>query len=167
MSGPLRAEGASTDPAPQLESAPVDGPAARVLFERLRDGALRRYPELAAVEVDDLALPDLMPPSGRFLVLSVDGAPVGCGGVRILAPGVAEIKRMYVLPEARRRGYGRGLLRALEDAARELGCGRVRLDTGDRQLEARALYESSGYRRIAPYSDTPLANLWFEKALAP
>ena len=52
------------------------------------------------------------------------------GGVKDLGDGACEIKRMYVIPEARNAGRGRELLVALEDAARELGYERARLDTG-------------------------------------
>ena len=115
-----------------------------------------------AVDPDDLA-----PPSGAFLVATVDGDAVGCGGVRVLFPGTAEIKRMYVAPEVRRHGVGRALLTALEDAARDLGCAALRLETGLRQPEAIALYEDAGYRQIPRYgywADAPLS-VCFEKPL--
>ena len=72
---------------------------------------------------------------------------------------------MYVVPEARSRGHARRLLYALEDAARELGYVRVRLDTGPLQPHARALYESEGYREIPDYNDNPYASFWGEKEL--
>ena len=61
----------------------------------------------------------------------------------------------------------RALLAALEDAARDLGYARVRLDTGPRQPHARALYESAGYAEIPDYNDNPAASYWAEKRLAP
>src|SRR5687767_9870294 len=57
---------------------------------------------------------DFAPPAGRFLVLYDGDRPVACGGLRRLDAGAAEIKRMYVAPEARGRGYSRRLLAALE-----------------------------------------------------
>ncbi len=72
-----------------------------------------------------------------------------------MGPGVAEIKRMYVVPEARRRGHARRLLKALEDGARALGYERVRLDTGARQPHARALYASAGFTPIPDYNREP------------
>ena len=119
-------------------------------------------------EQDPAVEPDtLVPPRGAFLVASVDRDPVGCGGVRVLSPGVAEIKRMYVAPEARGLGVGRALLGGLEDAARGLGCAALRLETGLRQPEAIALYEDAGYRQIPRYgywADSPLT-VCFEKPL--
>ena len=62
-------------------------------------------------------------------------------------------------------GIARRLLAALEDAARELGYERVRLDTGARQPHARALYESAGFQPIPDYNDNPKAAYWGEKVL--
>lgn len=94
---------------------------------------------------------ELAPPTGAFLVAHLDGVPVGCGGLRAHAEGVAEVKRMYVAPAGRRRGVARAVLRGLEARAAELGYARVRLETGTRQPEAMALYASSGYVAITPY----------------
>lgn len=86
-----------------------------------------------------------------FLIGRLDDRPVACGAVRPLEGDVGEVKRMYVEPAARGRGLARQLLAALEDAARRLGYLALRLETGDGQPEAVRLYESAGYRRIAPY----------------
>jgi GNAT superfamily N-acetyltransferase len=96
------------------------------------------------------------PPAGVFVVARLGGVPVGCGAVRPMrgrgaGPGRAEIKRMYTAPAARRRGVSRAVLARLEDEARALGYHRVHLETGGRQPEAIALYEATGYRRVAPY----------------
>ncbi len=69
-------------------------------------------------------------------------------------------------PAARGRGHARELLRALEDAARDLGYGVVRLDTGPRQPHAQAMYESAGYRPIGNFNANPVASFWGEKRLA-
>jgi GNAT superfamily N-acetyltransferase len=106
---------------------------------------------------------ELSPPGGTFLVIYDDGTPVAGGAVKRLGDDVGEIKRMYVVPEARSRGLARMLIGALEEAARELGYARVRLDTGPGQPHALALYESVGYRRIEPYNDNPFASYWGEK----
>jgi putative acetyltransferase len=84
-----------------------------------------------------------------FLVArDVAGKALGCGALRHLEPGAAELKRMYVRPEARGRGLGRALLDALEAEARRLGIRVLRLETGFKQHEAVGLYERAGYRRI-------------------
>jgi GNAT superfamily N-acetyltransferase len=107
----------------------------------------------------------MAPPRGTFLVLYADDRPVACGGVKTLAAGTGEIKRMFVAPDARGRGHARRLLAALEDAARNLGHSRIVLDTAAPLAEAAALYLSSGYRHIEPYNDNPYAAAWFEKLL--
>jgi len=105
--------------------------------------------------------PDLVrPPHGAFLVAWLDGGPAGCGALKPLDsdPSVGEIKRMYTLPEARRRGVSRILLTHLEAAAVDLGYRRIQLETGTEQPEAIGLYESHGWHRIEPYGryrDTP------------
>ena len=100
------------------------------------------------------------------------GAAVGCGALRELPAGVAEVKRMYVVPAARGRGVARAVLAGLEDAARERGWTTLRLETGPRQPEAMGLYLSCGYRPIAAfggYVGLPDAedSLFFEHVLAP
>jgi GNAT superfamily N-acetyltransferase len=104
-------------------------------------------------------------PEGTCWVAFDGDDPVACGAVRVIGPGVAEIKRMYVAPRARGRGLGRALLRALERGAAELGCRTVRLDTMAAMGEAGALYRSAGYEPIADYNGNPLAAVWMERAL--
>jgi GNAT superfamily N-acetyltransferase len=100
------------------------------------------------------------PPTGRFLVAWLDGEPAGCGGWRTFEgdPDAAEIKRMFTLPSARRRGVAMAVLRAVEDSARAAGRTRAILETGSLQPEAIALYERAGYRLIPNfgyYKDEP------------
>jgi GNAT superfamily N-acetyltransferase len=108
---------------------------------------------------------DFTPPGGAYLVGFVDGEPVCGGGLKRLPDDAVEIKRMYVVPTARRRGAARALLVALEGAARELGYTTVRLDTGPRQPHAKALYAASGYVEVGDYNDNPYAAYWGEKRL--
>lgn len=108
---------------------------------------------------------ELVPPSGYMLLARLDGKPLGCGAVKRLGRGVAEIKRMWVAPASRGLGIAQRLLEALEARARQLGCSRVRLDTNHSLTEARALYARNGYREIADYNGNPFADHWFEKRL--
>ena len=105
-----------------------------------------------------------------LLLTEDDGTPVGCGALRPLEPGVAELKRMYVVPAARGRGLSRRVLTGLEDVARERGWTTLRLETGPLQHEAIALYERSGYRPIEAfghYRDEPDEwSRYYEKELA-
>jgi GNAT superfamily N-acetyltransferase len=124
------------------------------------------------LDIDDSQMPkagplELGPPGGTFLVgFDADGLAVCCGGVKRLDDGACEIKRMYVIPEARGRGVGRELLAALEDAARALGYGVARLDTGPRQPSAERMYREAGYRPVANFNANPVASFFGEKSLA-
>ena len=112
-----------------------------------------------------VAATEMVPPDGAFVVVVEDGRPVAGGGVRRLDDGLAELKRMYVVPEARGRGHGRRLLDALEAAARDLGYRRVRLDTAASMTAAMAMYRSSGYADIPDYNGNTYAAFWGEKEL--
>ncbi|MEV6810611.1 GNAT family N-acetyltransferase [Micromonospora sp. NPDC051296] len=89
-----------------------------------------------------------------------DGTAVGCGGLRFLRSGTAEIKRMYVTPPARGTGVATAILHALEKAARDAGVRTLLLETGTAQPDAMRFYEREGYRRIdnfGPYRAEPLS----------
>jgi putative acetyltransferase len=91
------------------------------------------------------------------------GAVFGCGALRLMEPGAAEIKRMFTRPEARGRGVGRAVLARLEDEARARGIGLLRLETGTLQPDAHRLYEAAGYRQIpcfGEYAGEPLSRCY-------
>jgi len=108
---------------------------------------------------------DLAPPSGLFIIARIEGNPVGCGGIKGLSAGIAEIKRVWTAPQTRGRGVASALVRHLEEAARARGFSVLRLDTNRNLAEARALYLKAGYREIPRYNDNPYAHHWFEKVL--
>ncbi|MFG6475940.1 GNAT family N-acetyltransferase [Microbacterium sp. P06] len=120
--------------------------------------------ELARVMLDEPSS-DLRGATG-FLVVVRDGAQVvGCGGVRIVEPGVGELTRIFVDPVARGRRGGHALLRELEATGAHRGLHLLRLTVRDDLVEARRLYESAGYRPVAPFSDSPYADHFLAKAL--
>ncbi|MFG2870767.1 GNAT family N-acetyltransferase [Streptomyces sp. NPDC048338] len=100
-----------------------------------------------------------VPPLGLYLlVYDAEDRPVATGGWRTqdendegYANGDAELKRMYVVPEARGLGLARRVLAALEDDARAAGRTRMVLETGTMQPEAIALYTSSGYEPCSKF----------------
>ncbi|HEX5617282.1 MAG TPA: GNAT family N-acetyltransferase, partial [Solirubrobacteraceae bacterium] len=100
-----------------------------------------------------------------WLVIYDGGQPVACGGLRPLAPGTGEIKRMFVSPAARRRGHARRLLSELESIARDAGNTRIRLLTTELLPEAIALYESSGYTIVSSHVEDGHRDYWLEKDL--
>jgi DNA-binding MarR family transcriptional regulator/GNAT superfamily N-acetyltransferase len=105
------------------------------------------------------------PPDGTFIVMRLHGDPVGCGGFKRDAPGIAYLKRMWVARETRGLGLGRRLLQELESRARTLGYQTIRLETQKSLKEAQQLYRSCGYREVPRFNDEPYAHHWFEKAL--
>ena len=101
---------------------------------------------------------EFVAPDGTFLVAQLDGTPVGCGGFSRLDSDTAEVRRMYVAPEARGQGISRALLHRLLAIAHDLGYSRARLETGHRQHEAIGLYQSAGFTLIpcwGPFVDDP------------
>jgi GNAT superfamily N-acetyltransferase len=85
----------------------------------------------------------------KFVVIAYDdNTPVSCGALKHYQPGVAEIKRMYTLPEYRGQGVATRILAELETWALELSYSKCILETGKRQPEAVRLYQKNGYTRI-------------------
>jgi GNAT superfamily N-acetyltransferase len=152
-----------------FRAVPIDAEPARSLVDGMRGEMRALYDDL---DIDSSTMPaagpaELGPPRGTFLVgCEPDGTPVCCGGVKGLGDGACEIKRMFVVPAARGRGYARELLTALEDAARALGYALARLDTGPRQPQAEAMYRRSGYAPIANFNANPIASFFGEKPLS-
>jgi DNA-binding MarR family transcriptional regulator/GNAT superfamily N-acetyltransferase len=109
---------------------------------------------------------ELVPPSGAFLVATVEGDPVACGAVKTIAQGVGSLKRMWVAESSRGLGLGRRMLSALEEEARALGLGTLRLETNRALTEAIVLFCGAGYVEVPPFNADPYAHHWFEKRLA-
>jgi GNAT superfamily N-acetyltransferase len=98
------------------------------------------------------------PPQGRLLLLEDGGEPVGCAGFRVLEPGVAEGKRLWIRPGARGQGLGGALLLAVLEDARAAGIRTFRLETlPGRMPAAVALYRRLGFQEIPPYPKRPVA----------
>jgi GNAT superfamily N-acetyltransferase len=147
-----------------LPCDPEDVPAAELLAAMTAElNAL--YWTSSRLDLPRLEPSELRPPGGAYLVGWEDGQAVAGGGVRRLDEGVAEVKRMFVRPEARSRGIAGALLVALESTACALGYRRVRLDTGPKQHHAIALYQRAGYVPVEPYNVNPFACFWGEKDL--
>jgi GNAT superfamily N-acetyltransferase len=132
-------------------ASPADLDDARALFREYRDavGGTRCF---AGFEQEVAGLPgEYAPPGGRLLLARLaDGTLAGCGALRRLEPGVAELKRMWTRPALRGQGVARALAVSLLDAARAAGDRRVRLETLDGMQAAHALYRSLGFREVAP-----------------
>jgi ribosomal protein S18 acetylase RimI-like enzyme len=101
-------------------------------------------------ELDALPGP-YAPPDGELLLAKRGDHVLGCIGLKPLAPGVGELKRLYVREQARGLGVGKALIAAITQVARERGYAQVKLDTLPQMQSAIALYRSAGFAPIAPY----------------
>ncbi|MFH1941643.1 MAG: GNAT family N-acetyltransferase [bacterium] len=109
---------------------------------------------------------EFAPSEGRLVLVLVDGQSAGCVGLRRMDDAVCEMKRMYVRPDFRGRGIGRGMAELLIEEARKIGYKTMRLDTIDSTREAISLYRSLGFREITPYRFNPMEGAkFFELAL--
>ena len=110
---------------------------------------------------------DPTPPRGIYLIALADGIVVGMGAHRPLNAVISEVRRTYVHPNFRRLGVAQAVLAKLESHALSQGFTHLRLETGNRQAAAMALYELCGYNRIARfgiYVDDP-TSVCYEKSL--
>ena len=150
-----------------VERFSFDDPVVVALVAKLQHEFVVRYggPDETVVEPGDFEAP-----RGAFFVGFDDGLPVTMGGWRF-RPDVqrlggsvsAEVKRMYVVPPAQRRGFARAVLSHLEATAAAAGADTMVLETGLEQPEAIELYESSGYELVQSfgyYQDSPLARCY-------
>lgn len=154
-----------------LRESPVDDPAAHELlaeYFRSREIGFAHQNVVYTVTFPDPAV--FTPPAGVFVVvLSDEGEPVGCGGIRRIADGDAgiryEVKHVYLRPETRGRGWGRVLLDGLEERARAFGAAELVLDTHHSLEAAAGLYRTSGFVEIPRFNENPNATRWYAKTL--
>ncbi|WP_374701940.1 GNAT family N-acetyltransferase [Ideonella sp. B508-1] len=121
----------------------------------LREAAIEAralYPELHA---DGAPWPgnSPTPPGGTYVIAYDAEVPIGCGALRPIDSAVVEVRRMYVRKSARCAGVARKILEVLEASATRMGYKVMRLETGNRQQPAMALYESFGFERIVPFGE--------------
>ncbi|MBT2546896.1 GNAT family N-acetyltransferase [Arthrobacter sp. ISL-65] len=146
-----------TDTVPVITATNAQDPRIQGLVAELDADLNARYPEeqcTGGLHVH----PDI-----RFLLAEINGSPLGCCAIQQLPDGAAELKRMYVAPQARGRGIGALLLDQAEKAAAALGYTDIRLETAIHQPEAIALYTRAGYTPITnypPYQDKHLSRCY-------
>ncbi|MFF1681783.1 GNAT family N-acetyltransferase [Streptomyces sp. NPDC058256] len=140
-----------------IRRVPFDHPDAVKLNDQVQAEYAERYGDEGDVTPLDASM--FEPPLGRYLIAyDEQDRPVATGGWRTqdendegYSDGDAELKRMYVVPQARGLGLARRILAALEADARTAGRTRMVLETGTEQPEAIALYTSSGYEPCAKF----------------
>lgn len=101
------------------------------------------------------------------VVLYQDDKACGCGALKEMTQNVVEVKRMYVLPAYRGKGFATKILTELEKWALEMSYGRCILETGKKQPEAIRLYLKNNYKTIPNYGQyAGIENsMCFEKVL--
>jgi GNAT superfamily N-acetyltransferase len=146
--------GQNTDVTLEIRRVPYDHPDAQKLVDRVQEFYVERYGEPDY----DPTVPEMFEsPAGAFFVAYLDEVPAASGawrrsGERVMGTEVtAEIKRMYVVPEAQGRGLAKRMLAHVEASARETGFGVMVLTTGGLQHEAIGLYEAQGYLHVEPF----------------
>ena len=132
----------------KVRAARFDEPAVQRLIAEAMAELSRRYG--GSGDDTPVAGTDFAPPVGAFFVAYSGDVLLGCAGWRAHGED-AELKRMFTVPAARGRGVARLVLAAIEDSARERGCKRVILETGDNQPEAIAMYVRCGDERIEDF----------------
>lgn len=147
-----------------------DDPARSIMRLYVEELVGRRYgrpitPEELEAVIDRFPADELSPPAGLMWLAYLDGRPVGCVGLRILADGVGEVARLFVLESLRRRGIARQLMDELEQHASTLGMTRLRLHTRSDLVEARELYRLRGFEAVEAFNDNPYADHWLEREL--
>jgi putative acetyltransferase len=141
-----------------------DSPDATALIMELDDALQANYPPESR---HGYSIDKLLAEGIAFFVLRSDGVPAACGGIKLFGNEYGELKRMFVRPQFRGKGFGKQMVAYLTDYAREQGLALARLETGIHQQEAIKLYEGMGFRRIPPfgsYTNDPVS-LCYEKAL--
>jgi putative acetyltransferase len=147
-----------------IEKEPPRQPAVLLLLEQSDAYAQSLYPAESNHLVD---VSTLEKPSVAFFVARHEGEIVGCCALVDAGDGTAEIKRMFVDPQARGLKIGRRLLERVESHGRDQGLSAIRLETGIYQPEAIGLYRTAGYAEIGPfgtYQPDPLS-LFMEKVI--
>ena len=142
---------AQVEPPLLIERATVDDQVAAQLIAELNADIMATHAD--GDHFWTLSEDDVAPGNGAFLVLYCDGEPIGCGAVRKLGADEAELKRMYVRPEARGRKLGAVLVDALEAEARALGVQRLLLETALYLAPAVRVYERAGFTPIPQYGE--------------
>ena len=102
---------------------------------------------------------------GEFLVGVLDNKIVCMGALRNKTETIVEIKRMRVLPDYQRRGFGQTMLNFLETKAIELGYKELSLDTTTLQIPAQKLYKKNGYIEVGRENIPEFELIFYRKKL--
>lgn len=140
---------------PDTASVVIDDlttPADALAFRTLNEAWITRF--FALEDADRAILGDpvgrVVEPGGAVFVARLGDVVVGCVGIAPEGDGVFELVKMAVADDHQGHGTGRRLIQAAIVRARELGARRVTLETNSALASAVHLYETSGFRHLAP-----------------
>lgn len=139
-------------------------PEIELLIEQSNAYMASLYPATSNHLVD---LHSLSQSNATFFVARLDGDICGCCALVEAGDGTGEIKRMFVLDNARGLGLGKALIERIFARGRELNLSHIRLETGISQPEAIGLYRKAGFEEITafpPYQPDELS-MFMEKSL--
>lgn len=158
---------------PTIRDVDPQGATALALLHEAWLDARALYPELFTGQENKAPGNPALGARSIYVVAYLDGRPLACGSIVPFddeAATTAEVRRMYVHRDHRRRGLGRAVLAHLEREALRLGFARLVLETGNLQQPAMQLYEAQGFRRIppfGPYADDPTSICYERMLLSP
>ena len=141
-----------------------DAPDARALIDELEAHLASFYPRESR---HGYSVDKLLARGVAFFVLRAEEVPAACGGIELFGAEYGELKRMYVRPQFRGRGFAKQMLDRLSGHARDHRVNLLRLETGIHQMEAIGLYERAGFVRVPPFGDyreDPLS-LFYERRI--
>ena len=125
-----------------------------IVGQSIRDYAKNQIEELTSYK----------PPNGIFYILKIKNEIIGMGALRKLRSDTGEVKRMYIKPNLRGKGFGKALLQQLLKIGKEFGCTRIFLDTGRFMTAAQHVYRSAGFQERDEYSESevpiPMRPYW-------
>jgi putative acetyltransferase len=154
-----------------VASVSLEDPAQPDIIALLGDGERHSASLYPAESNHHLPLEALRAPHIRFLVArDGDGRAIGSGAIALFgieAQCWAELKQMWVIPDARGKGVSRVILEEIEARAMHDGARWLRLETGIENHAALALYQRTGFTRCGPFGDYQLdpLSVFMEKEL--
>lgn len=132
-------------------------PGDELAFRELNEAWITHYFAMEPEDEHTVADPQgaILDGGGRIFFAVQQGRTVGCCALRVIGPREFEVAKMAVAEAARRNGVGRRLLTRVVDEARAAGATRLYLETNHILAPAIRLYESAGFRHLAPERIVP------------
>lgn len=130
----------------------LKGPEVAQLLQEHHQDMLDHTP---AESVHSLDISRLQAPDVTFWSAWIDGELAGCGAIKVIEAGHAELKSMRTSSTHLRQGVAQRLLKHIITSAQQQGITKMSLETGtpDSFIPAQKLYRDFGFNECAPFSD--------------